>query len=319
MGRPPYEITAAILGLYGQIQERLGQCRGLMLTRPEARLRRGNRIRTIHSSLAIEGNTLQLDQVTAILEGKRVLAPAREILEAQNAILAYEQLRLVDPLSAKDFLSMHGILLKGLVEQPGTYRSGAVGVVKGNEVKHVAPGAAMVPSLMSELFQYLWRDKDPIVIKSCVFHYETEFIHPFQDGNGRMGRLWQTRILMDDSPIFEFLPVESAIKRNQSGYYEALADADSQGKSTPFVEFMLGRILESLDEILSTAGNHIADHEARVEYALSQLNGWFDRKQYLAVCKNVSTATASRDLKRMVREGIVEVRGTGRMSQYRLS
>lgn len=317
MNKPPYEITGSILSLYGQIQERLGQCKGLMLIRPEARLRRENRIRTIQSSLAIEGNTLQIDQVTAILAGKRVVAPAKEILEVQNAILAYEQLASIDPFSTKDFLSMHGILLKGLVEELGSYRSKAVGIMKGNEVKHVAPGATMVPSLMNDLFNYLQQDDDPVIIKSCVFHYEMEFIHPFQDGNGRMGRLWQTRILMDENQIFEYLPVEAAIKRNQTGYYEALADSDSQGKSTIFIDFALKRILESLDEVLRGAGTHVVDYKTRVEFAFSQLDGWFDRKKYLEVCKNVSTATASRDLKQMIQDGIVEVIGSGRMTKYR--
>jgi Fic family protein len=171
MDRPPYELTGAILEIYGQIHERLGQCKGLMLSRPEARLRRENRIRTIHSSLAIEGNTLELEQVTAILDNKRVLAPAREILEAQNAIQAYDQLHLLDPLSLEDFLKIHGVLLGGLVAEAGMYRSKKVGIMKGQEVKHVAPGPNMVPGLMHNLFDYLRLDNDPTIIKSCVFHY----------------------------------------------------------------------------------------------------------------------------------------------------
>jgi len=199
-----------------------------MLIRPEARLRRENRIRTIHSSLSIEGNTLQIDQVTAILENKRVIAPAREIREVKNAIVSYDQLGKVDPLSEQDFLNVHSLLLGGLVDEAGVYRSTAIGIMKGCEVKHVVPGAHMVPSLMKNLFDYLRQNDDPTIIKSCVFHYELEFVHPFQDGNGRMGRFWQTRILMDENPIFEFLPIEAAIKHNQMEYYEALADADMQ-------------------------------------------------------------------------------------------
>jgi len=317
MTKPPYEVTAPILNLYGKINERLGQCKGLMLIRPEARLRRENRIRTIHSSLAIEGNTLQFDQVTAILENKRVIAPAREILEVQKAMLAYDQLNSVDPFSEIDFLKIHSLLVGGLVDEAGMYRSKSVGIMKGNEVKHVAPGAQMVPSLMKNLFQYLRQNDDPTIIKSCVFHYEMEFIHPFQDGNGRMGRFWQTRILMDENSIFEYLPVEASIKHEQAEYYQSLADADMQGKSTIFVEYMLERILESLDEVLKQSGTKGADYAKRVEFALSHLDGWFDRKKYLEVCKNVSTATASRDLRQMIADSIVEVSGSGRMTRYR--
>jgi Fic family protein len=144
-----------------------------------------------------------------------------------------------------------------------------------------------------------------------------EFIHPFQDGNGRMGRIWQTRILMGENPIFEYLPVEEAIKKNQTGYYQALADADSLGRSTPFIDFILRRILESLDDLLSASGSRVVDYDTRIEFALSQLDGWFDRKKYVEVCRNVSTATASRDLKQMIQEGLVEVAGNGRMTRYR--
>lgn len=314
---PPYEITAAILNSYGKINERLGQCKGLMLIRPEAHLRRENRIKTIHSSLAIEGNTLQIDQITAILENKRIIAPAREILEVQNAILAYDQLRIVDPVSERDFLKVHRLLVGGLVDEAGTYRSKSVGIVKGTEVKHLAPGASMVPSLMKNLFQYLQQNDDPTIIKSCVFHYEMEFIHPFQDGNGRMGRYWQTRILMDENPVFEYLPVEAAVKERQPEYHKALGDSDKQGKSTIFIEYMLERILESLDDVLKQPGTKGADYAKRVEFSLSQLEGWFDRKKYLEVCKNVSTATASRDLRQMIEDSIVEVSGSGRMTRYR--
>lgn len=317
MDKPPYEITAQILSLYGHIQERLGRCRGLMLVRPEARLRRENRIRTIHSSLAIEGNTLELDQVTAILDNKKVVAPAREIIEVQNAIAAYDRLGKVDPRSINDFLEVHGVLMRGLLEEAGGFRTGSVGIVKGSVVKHIAPGAAMVSSLMANLFDYVRESEDPTIIKSCVFHYEMEFIHPFQDGNGRMGRYWQTRILMEENPIFEYLPIESAIKSNQVEYYQSLEDSDASGKSTIFIEYALGRILESLDEILISVSSRTVNYHARVEFALSNLEGWFDRKRYMEVCKNVSTATASRDLKQMIDEGRLEVSGSGRMTKYR--
>ncbi|HBG20574.1 MAG TPA: cell filamentation protein Fic [Desulfobulbaceae bacterium] len=317
MNKPPYDITSSILDLYGKINERLGQCKGLMLVRPEAQLRRENRIKTIQSSLAIEGNTLEIEQVTAILNNQSVLAPAKDILEVQNANLAYELLPTLKSHSIDDFLRTHHVLLKGLVEEAGKYRSNAVGIMKGTEVKHVAPGSHMVPSLMNNIFDYLRKDNDPPVIKSCVFHYEMEFIHPFQDGNGRMGRFWQTKILMDENRIFEFLPIEAAVKEKQKEYYQALADSDSQEKSTQFIEYMLGRILEVLDGVLSASATKGADYGKRVEFALAQLDGWFDRKTYLEVCKNVSTATASRDLRQMIKDNIVEVSGSARMTRYR--
>jgi Fic family protein len=316
MNKPPYEITGSILSLYGKINDRLGQCKGLMLVRPEAHLRRENRIKTIQSSLAIEGNTLEIEQVTAILNKQRVVAPAREILEVQNAILAYDLLPKLKSHSSDDFLKIHGVLLKGLVKESGRFRSNAVGIMKGTEVKHVAPGPQMVPGLMKNLFSYLREDQDLPIIKSCVFHYEMEFIHPFQDGNGRMGRFWQTKILMEENPIFEFLPTETTVKEKQGDYYQALADSDSQGKSTIFIEYMLERILEALDSVLKASGAKGADYTKRVEFALSRLTGWFDRKTYLEVCKNVSTATASRDLRQMIEDSRVEVSGTGRMTRY---
>ncbi len=315
--KPPYDITSTILFLYGQITHRLGLCRGLRLARPQARLRRGNRIKTIHSSLAIEGNTLNLDQVTALLDGHRVVAPAREITEVTNAVAAYEMLSDVSPSSEQDFLRVHGVLMRNLVDAPGRYRSGNVGIARGQDIRHIAPGAKMVPKLQGDLFAYLARGEDLPVIRSCVFHYELEFIHPFDDGNGRMGRYWQTRILMEESPVFEFVPVEAAVRKHQGAYYQALADSDRAGTSTPFIEFMLARILESLDDLLAQTRPGQADHSQRAEFVLAELDGWFDRKAYLQACKGVSTATASRDLKRMVQEGLLEKAGTGRMTLYR--
>jgi hypothetical protein len=173
------------------------------------------------------------------------------------------------------------------------------------------------PPLFSELREHYGSRQNAEGIKSCVFHYEVEFIHPFQDGNGRMGRFWQTRILMDENPIFAYLPVEAAIKKNQAGYYQSLAASDAQGKSTIFIEFILKKLRESLDEVLETAVKRKVDYETRVAFALSQLEGWFDRKRYLEVCKNVSTATASRDLKQMIEDHLVQVSGSGRMTRYR--
>ena len=315
--KPPYEITNKILSLYGQITEAIGQCRSILLVKPEARLRKQNRIKTIHSSLSIEGNTLDIEHVTALMENSRVLGPKKDILEVQNAIKAYDKLSTLNPYSKKDFLKAHKLMMNGLVEKPGQFRRKQVGVLKGSKVKHMAPGYTMVPGLIDDLFEYLKNDSDIDIIKSCVFHYEVEFIHPFEDGNGRMGRFWQTRVLMDINPIFEYVPIEEAIKNNQELYYRTLEESDNSGKSTIFIEFMLEVINKSLRKTIEESNPGNIDYQKRTEYALSMLNNWFDRKEYMKINKGISTATASRDLRQLLNEGKIEARGEGRMTRYR--
>jgi Fic family protein len=315
--KPPYEITNKILALYGQITEALGICQSILLVKPEAKLRKQNRIKTIHSSLAIEGNTLNIEHVTALIENTHVLGPKKDILEVQNAITAYDQLNDYKPKQLKDFLKAHYVLMNGLVNNPGKFRKSQVGILKGKEVAHVAPGYDMVPGLMNDLFEYLKNDNDLEIIKSCVFHYEMEFIHPFEDGNGRMGRYWQTRLLMNVNPIFEFVPIEKVIRDNQEEYYKVLEISDSSGTSTAFIEFMLNVINKSLRDTIADTTPTTSDYVKRVEYALSQLNDWFDRKEYLSICKGISTATASRDLKQLLQDGLIESSGSGRMMKYR--
>ena len=314
---PPYEITNKILNLYGQITELLGTAKSLSLIKPEARLRKQNRIQTIHSSLAIEGNTLDIEHVSAILNNSKVIGPEKDILEVQNAIEVYDRLNEFSPYEINDFLKAHEIMMKGLLANPGKLRTKQVGILKGGKVSHIAPGYKMVPGLMNELFTYLKKGSDLEIIKSCVFHYEMEFIHPFEDGNGRVGRYWQTRILMNVNPIFEFVPIEKLIKENQHEYYHVLEISDTTGKSTTFIEFMLNAINESLKETIKNTKSINIDYRKRVEKALPELNEWFDRKEYMEICKEISSATASRDLKQMVEERIIESSGTGRMTRYR--
>jgi Fic family protein len=314
--KPPYEITNKILSLYGQITEALGICQSILLVKPEAKLRKQNRIKTIHSSLAIEGNTLDIEHVTAIIENTHVVGPKKDILEVQNAIKAYDQLNDYNPKQLKDFLKAHYVLMNGLVNNPGKFRKSQVGILKGKQVSHIAPGFDMVPGLMDDLFDYLKKDTDLEIIKSCVFHYEMEFIHPFEDGNGRMGRYWQTRLLMSVNPIFEFVPIEKVIKENQEEYYKVLEVSDNSGSSTTFIEFMLDVINKSLRETISESTPTTSDYSKRVDYALSQLNDWFDRKEYLSICKGISTATASRDIKQLLQDGFIESSGSGRMMRY---
>jgi Fic family protein len=288
-----------------------------MLIRPEARLRRENRIKTIQSSLAIEGNTLNIENVTAILEDKRIIGPPKDILEVQNAIKAYDELRTFNPYKKEDLLKAHKLIMRGLVENAGQFRKSQVGIMKGKNVAHIAPTFDMVPGLMNDLFEYLKKDDDLEIIKSCVFHYELEFIHPFKDGNGRMGRYWQTRILMNINPIFEYAPIEKMIKDNQQEYYDVLAICDNTGKSTIFIEFMLDIVNQTLKETITDSRPKSPDYNLRSENALSKLNDWFDRKEYMNVCKGISTATASRDLKQLLEENRIEAKGSGRGTKYK--
>lgn len=317
--KPPYDITSKILTLYGQITEALGICQSLMLIKPQAKLRRQNRIKTIQSSLAIEGNTLNIENVTAILENKRILGPQKDIIEVKNAIKAYDSLNSLNPYKKKDFLKAHAILMADLMDTPGEFRKSQVGIMKGDQVSHVAPASEMVPGLMDKLFSYLKKDLDQEIIKSCVFHYEMEFIHPFKDGNGRMGRLWQTRILMNVNPIFEYVPIEKLIRDHQQEYYDALASSDNTGKSTVFIEFMLSIISEALRDTISESRPSSPNYSTRTEIALSKLDNWFDRKEYMVVCKGISSATASRDLRQLLEDNRIEKEGTGRMTRYRKS
>ena len=248
--KPPYEITGKILNLVASISEKIGEVNAAHLNRPPTELRKKNRIKTIQSSLEIEGNTMTIEQITDLLNNKRVLAPQKDITEVKNAINVYNQLNKFNVYDLKSLCKAHEILMAGLVENPGKLRKTSVGIVKGSDIAHVAPPGEMVYSLMTDLFKYLKNDDDLILIKSCVFHYEFEFIHPFIDGNGRMGRLWQTMILKEHSPIFDFLPIETLVKIRQQEYYKVLSKSDKIGSSTPFIEFMLDIIKDALEDLL---------------------------------------------------------------------
>ncbi len=314
--KPPYQITDKILKLVVFISEKLGEVNATHLYKPQTELRKKNRIKTIQSSLEIEGNTLSEEQITALLENKRVLAPKKDIVEVQNAIKVYEQLHRLNPNRLKDLEKAHGILMSGLIDTAGKLRTKNVGIVKGSKVEHIAPSGNMVKGLMNDLFTYLKKDEDLILIKSCVFHYEFEFIHPFIDGNGRMGRLWQTLILMQQYPVFEYLPIESLIKENQAEYYNVLSHSDKLGSSTPFIEFMLGVILQSLENLLRTQ-NRTLTKENRIELykEIIGLNE-FSRKDYLQNFKEISQASASRDLKWAVEQEILTKKGDKRLTKY---
>lgn len=247
---PPFEITPKIIDLISKISEKIGEINSLESSAHHVELRRESRIKTIHSSLAIENNSLSLEQITAIINGKRVLGAPNEIQEVKNAIQAYDLLLSLDSTKEKDLLRAHALMMKDLVRNNGRYRSGGVGIFNGQNVVHVAPPASSVPALMKDLFRWVKRADVHPLVKSCVFHYEFEFIHPFQDGNGRLGRLWQSAILKDWKKVFAWIPVESLIKKNQAKYYRVLRACDATADSTAFVEFLLLLILKAAEEIV---------------------------------------------------------------------
>ena len=254
---PPYEITNKMLDQVSFIMENIGKLSDINNLNRLPRLRRVNRIKSIHSSLAIENNTLTLKQVTDVIEGKKVLAPKEDILEVQNAYEAYKKLNEIDPFSVSDLLNIHSIIMKGLVKEAGQFRSGQVGVYnQDGKVVHIAPPAEIVKSQIEELFNWVKESDANMLIKSCVFHYEFEFIHPFNDGNGRTGRLWQTTLLASWKPIFYWIPIESIIKDNQEEYYRAITLSTSQGKSNVFIEFMLDAICTSIVNMQKDVQNH---------------------------------------------------------------
>lgn len=242
---PPFSITPQILNAVARISELVGAMGGGLLD-GQPQLRRRNRIKTITGTLAIEGNTLTEEQVTAILDGKRVMGDALELAEVQGAIKAYEAVARLDPFCVDQLLHAHRLMMGDVLSAPGKFRTGAVGIQKGEHVVHIAPPADRVLGLMNELFDWVRDSEIHALIKSSVFHYEFEFIHPFADGNGRMGRLWQTRLLADWNPLFLSLPLESVIRDNQKGYYVALEASDQQSNCAPFIVFMLEVIEDTL-------------------------------------------------------------------------
>jgi Fic family protein len=315
--KPPYEITSKTLKLIVSISEKIGEVNAAHLNKPPTELRKRNRIKTIQSSLEIEGNALTIEQITDLLENKRILAPQNDILEVKNAINVYNQINKFKVYDLKSLCKAHEILMKDLIEKPGKLRTTSVGIVKGSNIAHIAPPGEMVYSLMNDLFKYLKNDDDLILIKSCVFHYEFEFIHPFLDGNGRMGRLWQTMILKEHAPIFEFLPIETLVKEKQQDYYNVLGKSDNQGSSTLFIEFMLEIIKDALEDLLKIQNISLTNNDRILNFKEIIGTKEFSRQDYLRAYKNISAATASRDLKIAVDNKTIEKQGDKRTTKYR--
>jgi Fic family protein len=316
---PPFNITGIIIQLSEAIAFELGWLSGEKMIVPKLSLRKSNQIKTIQASLAIEGNTLNLNQVTDLLEGKRVLGPAKDILEVKNAGELYANISLINPLNIQDLLKAHGVLMNNLVSVPGCFRSGDVGIFNGSKVTHVAPSAKRVSILIGDLFEYIRTNQEySWLIKSCVFHYEFEFIHPFEDGNGRIGRLWQQLLLMKHHPLFECVPIEVLIKEHQQDYYSALSHSDRAGESTAFIEFMLKIIHQALKEYGRDINRSPKDAESRLIYAKEFIKEEsFSRKKYMEIHRDISQATASRDLLFGIANNILQKQGSKNQTLYK--
>lgn len=267
---PPYDVTDEMLELTSEIAENLGKLSNVDDLERLPRLRRVNRIKSIQSSLAIENNTLSLIQVTDVIDGKRVLGPQEDIFAVKNAFNAYKMLPDLDPFSLSDLKKAHSVMMQGLVEGAGKFRTNSVGVFdESGKVIHVAPPCDMVNGLMEQLFEWLKTSKAHMLIRSSIFHYEFEFIHPFADGNGRTGRLWQTALLADWKPVFEWIPVESIIKDHQAEYYHAIGLSTSEGKSNSFIMFMLGIIKKAVEELIRDTRSHQSHISSQVKALMS--------------------------------------------------
>ena len=259
MYTPLFIITTKAINLIAEISAQVERFAIRMEQEDSLRLRKVNRMQTIRGTLAIEGNTLSEEQVTALIDGKHVVAPVKEVQEVRNAITAYDSFMDFNPYNQKELLKAHGMMALGLVDNPGHFRHGAVCVAGKKGVSHIAPPADRVPFLIGDLFEWLKNSQDHALIKSSVFHYEFEFIHPFDDGNGRMGRFWQSRILAEWNPVFAHIPIENMIWENQAAYYKAIEDSTDANDSGIFVDFMLGVILHALKARIQKQKNFTSD------------------------------------------------------------
>ena len=319
--KPPFEITTAILDEVAEIAELVGHVNASLGLSANPMLRRSNRIRTIYSSLAIEQNTLSLEQVTAVLSGKRIIAPPKDIAEVKNAYEIYEMIGSLDPYSVDDLLTAHGVMTRGLVDESGCFRSRSAGVAdKQGNVLHFGTLPDYVPGLVMELLDWV-RDSDfHMLIKSCVFHYELELIHPFADGNGRIGRLWHTLLLTQWKPMFAWLPVESMIHDRQDEYYQVINRSNNEAESTAFIEFMLSAIKEALLEAVQSGNTESMSAEEQrwlqIERFLKK-HGTITNADVREML-GVSSATANRVLAKNVEAGKIQKVRIGKSWGYSL-
>lgn len=315
MYTPPFTMTDEITNLVIEIAEFTGAMTVSEQLSKNPKLRRENRIRSIHSSLAIEQNSLTMDQVSDIIDGKRVLGPPQDIREVQNAYEAYEIMTRLNPYSVRDLLKAHKIMTEGLVKEAGVFRSKSVGVYAGERLIHIGTPANYVPVLIGQLFNWLKKSKLHPLVKSCIFHYEFEFIHPFADGNGRTGRLWHTLILAKWQEFFLWIPIETIIHERQADYYKALNSSNIDGESTEFVRFMLELIRDLLKEL---SHNGVMNKEKTLDEKLLDLlkDDGNQSAAGLAEIVGCSQRTVQRVLKRLVDAGKIERIGSNRFGHY---
>lgn len=316
--KPPFEITNKMISYIAEIAELIGRITSTNQLSSNPTLRRANRIKTIHGSLAIEQNTLSIEQVTAVINGKQVLAPPKDIAEVKNAYEIYERLSELDAYSIDDLLLAHGIMTRGLVEESGVFRSRPVGVVdQDGRILHFGTLPQYIPDLVTELLDWTKNSEIHILIRSCVFHYELELIHPFADGNGRIGRLWHTLLLSTWNPAFAWLPVESMIHARQQEYYAAINASNDAGESTIFIEFMLSAIKASLIDAVELSDEMSDGQIDKAAMRRRKIEAYLETHPYIMNANvreilNVSAATANRVLASLVEEGeIVKCRIEG--------
>ncbi len=309
MKNPPFELTGQIVSLVAEIAELVGRVSSTDRLSVNPALRRSNRIKTVYGSLAIEQNTLTLDQVTAVLDGKRVLAPPKDIAEVRNTFEIYDRLEELDPYSVDDLLTAHGVMMRGLESEAGAFRSKPVGVVnQAGEIVHFGTLPQYVPEAVANLLEWVKSSKLPMLIRSCVFHYEFELIHPFANGNGRTGRLWHTLLLSKWNPVFAWLPVESIVHDHQEAYYEAINTSNVAVSSTAFIEFMLAATKTSLIESASMSDGMSDGSKDKATERWKQIQRFLESHDVIQnadvrqLC-GVSAATANRILAGFVAEG----------------
>lgn len=326
--KPPFSLSAKAVGLVADIAAQMERFAIRMEQSDALRLRKVNRIKTIHSSLAIEGNRLLESEVADILDGKIVVAPIREIQEVKNAIRVYDEFEKLDPFSMDDLLRAHGLMMSALTDDAGHFRRGGVGVYSESGLVHMAPPADRVHGLMSDLFDWLKNADDHLLVRSCVFHYEFEFIHPFIDGNGRMGRLWQSLIISRWHPAFAHLPVENMVYSNQQAYYDAIAQSTKQGECGPFIDFMLEEIHKSVlqhkGEPLDAPVNVGVNVGANVGANERKVLDWIGRNNHitakqLAETINISQRQVERILSSLTKKQLIIREGADKNGYWKLN
>lgn len=325
---PLYTLTNSMLNKVVDISKAIGNLE--FQVERNLTLRKENRIKSIHSSLAIEKNSLSVQQITDIIDGKRVLGHPKEIQEVKNAYDAYEEILTFNPYAQSDFLKAHSLMTAGIVNESGQYRNRDVGIYdESGQVIHMGARPQFIPALMDDLFTWGVENDTPEIIKSCVFHYEIEMIHPFEDGNGRMGRLWQTVILANWNPIFAWIPIETIIFENQQAYYDALGRADKENESNFFIEFMLDTILETLNSYKTSDKKNEMYRPNREEMTSGEMTLYLQVKEYLMshdeittsiACKlsGKSSSTIRKYLTKFVSMELMEAHGSNKNRTYTL-